>query len=468
MPADAPAAQAWLERALVRAREFRGGTWDRVRLVAALQDEPAQSPDAGRLADPETVAVVCGQQPAVGGGPLYTLVKAAHAVATADALAARGRPAVAVFWCASEDHDLGEAGHADLVQRDGTVVRVAHGLGGGRASLRFRPAAAWWDALVARCRDALGPGAGEEFLRAHAPRGEEGMGAWLNRLLGAVFPRLVRVEGHRLRPLWTGPLGTALSRWPAAALAAARRERLAQGDEDAFGELPEPPLFADRADGRAKLTSREADALLEKRPLELSPGAALRPVLQQAALPAALYLGGPGELAYHAFITPLYAALGVLRPELLPRASLALAPSWFERALAPWQFAPEAMREDTQTPRLPDERDALDGPLAALDQALAALERAASGRPRVASRLPRLRRAQRRIAAGLQLERRHQRELAPFGPLRDWLFPRGAPQERLMSLFQALWEHGPGLGAQLVASTALLAPGERAVLRLGR
>jgi hypothetical protein len=459
----------WLQPIAGRAPEFLSRhSWDRQRLVALLAEQPSQSGTAQRLADPSCVAIVTGQQPALGGGPLYTLVKAAHAIAIAEALTGRGRPAVPVFWCASEDHDLGEAGHADLVLRSGAIERIPHGLGGGRQSLRFRPAAQWWRPLIERCDRHLGAGLGADFLRAQAPRADEGMGAWLCRLLGALFgDRLVRVEGHRLRPLWGDRVEAALNRWPTRELAELRALLLQQGANDAFGELSEPPLFADEPSGREKLAADAAGRLARERPLELSPGAALRPVLQQAALPALAYVGGPGEIAYHAFIAPIYGALALPQPELVPRASLALAPSWLLRALDRWQVPPESIRAETQTPRLAEEPDPLAPRVAALAADIDALDRATSGRQRITARIAKLRRAQRRLEAAIQNERRRERDLPAFGPLRDWLFPRGEPQERVMSLVQALWEHGPGLGAQLVASAARCSPGERAIVRLG-
>ena len=127
--------------------------------------------------------IVTGQQPAVGGGPLYTLVKVAHAVALG-----RARQEPVLFWCASEDHDLGEAGHADFVRRDGRISRLNVDLGGGRAALRHRAAATWWTVVRPALAAELGPGLGSDFLDAQAPRGDEGMGAWLCRLLGVLFP----------------------------------------------------------------------------------------------------------------------------------------------------------------------------------------------------------------------------------------------------------------------------------------
>jgi uncharacterized protein YllA (UPF0747 family) len=70
-------------------------------------------------------AVVTGQQVALFGGPLFTLLKAATIIRRAqDAgsgvpgeLARGGGGAVPIFWLASEDHDLAEADHVILPAR---------------------------------------------------------------------------------------------------------------------------------------------------------------------------------------------------------------------------------------------------------------------------------------------------------------------------------------------------------------
>lgn len=455
-PAD-PA--AWIARFLATPP---AGGWDR----AAVAGTAGVSPGEDWIA--RGALVVTGQQPALGGGPLYTLVKIAAAIATAARCSTPTTPVAPLFWCASEDHDLGEAGHADLLRRDGTVVRVADDLGGGRASLRFRPAGRGWEALLAACRRELGPGPGEAWLVGQAPRPEEGMGAWSTRLLATLFApwRLLAVEGHRLRPLMRAALPAALARWPAEELSGLRARILADGHADAFGALDRAPLFADRADGRSALDATAAATLLAQEPDALSPGAALRPVLQQAALPAAIYVAGPGELAYHAFLGPVYAALQVPRPLLLPRPSLALAPAWFRRACAGWGIDPPALRPDS---RPPPREPPLARELAALDEALADLARAPAT-PDLARRreagAARLRRERDRLARSLQRGARRADGLAAFGALVGWLHPGGRPQERTMSLFQAIWEHGPGLAAALVDAAADCPPGARRLVPL--
>jgi len=61
-----------------------------------------------RLRQPETFAVVTGQQVGLFSGPAFTLYKALTTVRLAQSLSQQGLPCVPVFWLATEDHDLGE------------------------------------------------------------------------------------------------------------------------------------------------------------------------------------------------------------------------------------------------------------------------------------------------------------------------------------------------------------------------
>ena len=86
-----------------------------------------------RLRDPNAVAVVTGQQPALFGGPLYNLYKGVTAVRLAQALEEQtGRPHVPVFWIANDDHSLTEVDHISVLRESGELERVAWGHSLGR------------------------------------------------------------------------------------------------------------------------------------------------------------------------------------------------------------------------------------------------------------------------------------------------------------------------------------------------
>jgi bacillithiol synthase len=449
---------------------------DRTKLVACLRAQqlahgnPAQR-NLTALLDPSTTCVVTGQQPAVGGGPCYTLVKISHAIAHAQNAHAQNNKLVPLFWCASEDHDVGEANHSDLIDRHARIQRFHHPFAATHASLRFRPALDWWPALWQHAEQHLGQGLGQTFLAQHKPTDNQGLGAWQCQILNALFADygLLCVEGHHLRPLWHNALNNIITNWPSAALAEQRQQLLQHGINDAFGSLAEPPLFLDRASGRTPLTRAEFSQVNSADYHEVSPGAALRPVLQQIALPAVAYIGGPGELAYHQFIPPIYHAAGVTAPTLIARCSLTIAPSWITRGVSAWDKTLDDLVSDVAKNAAPSAPHTTTSAIAAYDETLQQLIGAQqTAKPplarRYASAATRLQREKLRLQHSLQRYELHERGLTAWPLMRDYVLPRQLKQERVMSLFQVLWQYGPGIVHQYVAAAARTAAGQHAFI----
>ena len=454
------------------------GSWDRPQLASILtasldaRGAPALARQgAARLGEGGVVAVVSGQQPAVGGGPLFCLVKAAHSILVARELSADGIPAVPVFWCASEDHDLGEAGHADLVHRDGRIQRVAGELPTSGASLRHQPVSAWWEQLVTALTTVDGS-LGRDWWLAHAPHPDEMLGTWACRIMEQLFAAhgLVVVEAHQLRPLMRDGFTRALvEAWPTEAITRHHDLLKANGHGLPLGDLTGPPLFSDTSAGRVALDGNAAKALLAADPSALSPGAGLRPVVQQLALPAACYCAGPGEIAYHAQLTPVYPALQAVPPLLVPRVQASIVPAWLGRACTAWGIAPADLLQANPPPgELAQAQDQLQD----LDTALAALEARAQASSdqdvsrRLRTGLARLHRERERLAASLARGHRQALQRPALGTLHAWLRPRGGPQERTLSLAQAVWAGGPGLIPSLMTRLADASPGSHHLIEL--
>ena len=71
------------------------------------------------LRDPQSVAIVTGQQAGLFGGPFFTLLKALTAMRLAEEVRTRYRiPAVAVFWIDAEDHDWSEVRRCGLLDAE--------------------------------------------------------------------------------------------------------------------------------------------------------------------------------------------------------------------------------------------------------------------------------------------------------------------------------------------------------------
>jgi hypothetical protein len=158
----------------------------------------------------------------------------------------------------------------------------------------------------------------------------------------------------------------------------------------------------------------------------LSPGAALRPLMQSLLLPdlAAVVLG-PAERAYWRLTEPLWERVGLAPPRIVGRPSVYVLPRGM--ALAEGQL--EALRQGRW-------QDFASAPGPMPSAALEGLGPHPDWTPALAGRFTReLARATRRLA---QLDRRllRDRAAAALGRdperLRQWLFPLGRPQERVL------------------------------------
>ena len=285
-------------------------------------------PGRDRLATGEVLAVTTGQQPGLFTGPIYTIYKALSAVALARRIEReRGVPVVPVFWVAGDDHDFAEANHAWFLESGGELAQIV---------LRERPAEA---PLVPLAREACG----EEIrgalarLRAGTPDSEF-KGAVLDWLERDYRPEasLADAFGEALHAL-LGPRGLAVLRahdrgvkqaaapWVLRALAVT----LADGYTPVLVEASQGRDRL-RADGSAFVTRRSGERftqadlarIAQEAPERLSPNVLLRPVIEAALLPTVAYAAGPAELGYLPDAAPLYDAVGgVPRQAALPRWS---------------------------------------------------------------------------------------------------------------------------------------------------
>jgi bacillithiol biosynthesis cysteine-adding enzyme BshC len=332
------------------------------RVADALDAQHARlAPSAARAAHLAALrrgaaAVVTGQQCGLFLGPLFTFYKAASAVAVARALAAEtGRPVVPIFWVQNEDHDLPEIATCQVPRAHGTPLALSLPASpGDRASVAHRTLPDEVDALVAALRAELGnlPHAAEHVERlARHYRPGAGWDTAFARTLAELFADegLVLVDARdpaiarATAPIHRRALVEATA--IAAALRARGEALVAAGHAPAVHVRAGAPLSFFHPDGpagaRHRLEPAEGggfvevggggrhtlDALLgalASDPRRFSTSALLRPVLQDALLPTAAYVAGPGEVAYFAQLAPLYDLYDVTMPLVVPRARLRL------------------------------------------------------------------------------------------------------------------------------------------------
>ena len=302
--------------------------------------------------DDNTVFVVCGQQAGLFGGPLYTLYKALHTVRLSERLAVdSGRNVLPLFWIASDDHDFDEVRSLGIRSAGGNPVRAEYtpstyredipvgdimldeniveaidfftqSLPYGDRSQQYgdsirsswKPGVSWADAFAAQMAGLSGPRGlilidprwdGIKALFRHITASEIKKPLLSAGLVNEEADKLVRFQKHR------------------------KVLRKPEGSTNLFYETggQRYPLRTDGTGfsaGTESFTESELLEKLERHPGDFSPGAVLRPVCQDAIIPVAAFIGGPGERLYLEQIEPVYEAFGVNRSIVWPRASFTL------------------------------------------------------------------------------------------------------------------------------------------------
>ncbi|MBB5064128.1 bacillithiol biosynthesis cysteine-adding enzyme BshC [Granulicella mallensis] len=456
-------------------------------------------------------AVVTGQQVALFGGPLLTLLKAATAIRKAqDATKASGRDHVPVFWLASEDHDLAEVDQVTLLSKTETEtlrlglraerpvpvggLRVDGGNEEGRLRL---------EAELDRASELLGWAPVCELLRAcYAPNAH--LAGAFGRLISKIFAAqgLIVMDAsiREFHALGAPVLREAIAHAEEIEDALLKRsEELVSGgyhaqvlvarghsllfllDAETGARLPLRRLGEGQwKAGSQSYSTEDLFAILENEPERLSPNALLRPVFQDRILPTAAYIGGPAEIAYFAQSAVVYEKiLGRVTP-VLPRLSATLIEPAIATAMATHEVSLAQMFEaktvDALALRLgaramPIEGkrkiaavgNAMDIELTALTEYMSAmsadLARAAGvSASKMRYQMNRLR----RMAAAFEVQKEASLKKHATAMMLN-LFPDGHLQERLLGGVWFVARYGDALPELLVEHAGQECPGHRVI-----
>lgn len=430
---------------------------------------PAGERLAGKLADPATLVVATGQQPGLFGGPLYALTKAAAATLWAERLEAAGRPAVAVFWVATEDHDWREASWAAFETTEGPRRWELGADPSPLMPIGMRSLGPAIETVLDELRSALpaeaAPGL-ERLARWYRPAARFGeafarlfayvLGERCPLLLDAFLPELKAAQRPSLAAL------VEQRREVAGALAAADRAIATRGYDLQVAPQPDTsPLFflagserrriawqgegwAPRGSGSPPRPVAELATAIRDNPAVVSPGVLARPAIQDAVLGTALQVMGPGEVAYLAQAVPLYGILGVAAPAVALRPqTLVLEPHRLRKLAESPVALVDLLRADLDVDTvlagaasdalLAPAREAIGAAMDELEAGVLGLDASLAGplaktRAHLARGLDAL--AGKVAAAAARRDEIARRRLAD---LREACRPLGAPQERLLS-----------------------------------
>ena len=312
--------------------------WDELVDALAAQNPAATgSVTEGKLGALRNGAgvVVTGQQVGLFGGPLFTPLKAATALARARQATQAGRPHAAIFWLATEDHDFPEINHVTFPSRRelkklvyAKTPELPVRVGGVVLDESVAP-------LIEMAWELLGYSDAVEALEAAYKPGRtfaQAFAEFYAKVFAAQGLLILDAEGRDVHRMGAPVLRAAIER--ADELHAALLERNAAleaaeyhvqvavapqssllflVDEKTGARLALKRHGSSSADpegwwqaGREKYSTADLLGILETAPERISPAALLRPVFQDYLLGSSLTIGGPAEIAYFAQSAVLY------------------------------------------------------------------------------------------------------------------------------------------------------------------
>jgi bacillithiol biosynthesis cysteine-adding enzyme BshC len=487
----------------------RPAHWAELVHLVAEQNSSSSAEDSLTALEEGAGTILTGQQVGLFGGPLYTPLKAATAIARARKGTTAGHPHVPIFWLASEDHDFAEVDHVTFpAGKELATLRYAQApeaaLPAGK--IVFDDSIA---AIAERAAELLGPSdvtsalvesyrPGRTFAQAFAE-----LYAKIFAEQGLLVVDAAGREFHRLgAPVLRAGIEradefhAALTERGQALEAAGYHVQVAVAPGSSLLFLMDEKSGARSALKRTAPTAAEPNGLwhaerqaystadligiLESEPERISPAALLRPVFQDFLFGTTAQVGGPAEIAYLAQSTVLFERiLGRQTPPIARFSATLIEPAIAEMlrkheldleqvlreesaATLALRLAARSMPVETKQ-KLAAAGNALDAELTALvdwlqsqDKGLGQSADTAAGKMRY--QMNRLR----TLAANFQLQReatltRHSNSIF------NALYPGGVLQERVHGAAYYFARYGTQLAETLCEQAASLCPGHAAI-----
>jgi bacillithiol biosynthesis cysteine-adding enzyme BshC len=429
------------------------------------------------------LVVMTGQQPGLFTGPLYTIYKASTCIRLAQHVSrTHNCPCVPVFWNAAEDHDLPEVNQLYLLDRrdewqklEVAVAQEYSGWAVGEIPLQD------WDGLETRLDGVL---PATDFkprllqLLKESWRDSANWGECFSRLMLKLFGKygLVLVDPNSpsirrlMVPVWERVLEAPLL--PGRLVNRAGEELKRAGYKIQMRRSPQSCSFflfeghkrqaVSFSGGRfhtptASFSPTQLSSMLRQTPERFSPSVVLRPIIADHIFDTAVYVAGPGEVAYFPQLKAVYEHFQVPMPLIWPRASLTIIEARIKKILDKYGLEPIRLQGDVgrimgeltrRRNRLASvalweqTKQAALAPLhrlgeeaSASDQALAAAIETAAGK--IAWQLNQLE------TKTIQLYKKREQELSvQLRRAKNCLFPEQRLQERRLNLIYFLNKYG--------------------------
>lgn len=307
----------------------------------------------------DTFAIVTGQQVSLYTGPLYTILKTITAVKLSKDLKERFPQFnfVPVFWLEAEDHDINEANHTYLIDRQNELVRVGFedenrnnedGIKKNTPSVGTIVFGEMINSINEQLRSSLIDTDFKDkimnIVTKHYREGNDYKTAFaglMNEIFsgyGVVFIDPGDSEVKRLlMPVFEKELTSSPKLCETLITQSAELEKnydiqvkpkvinifFLHNNNRLLIEPREGGKFALK-NSKRRFENEEMMNILQESPELFSPNVVLRPICQDYLLPTAAYIGGPGEISYFAQFLPAYRHYDITMPVIYPRSSVSI------------------------------------------------------------------------------------------------------------------------------------------------
>lgn len=313
------------------------------------------------LAGEGSFAVVTGQQVGLYTGNFYTILKTITAIKLSRKLKQKFSDFnfIPVFWLESEDHDLDEANHINLINKQNEFVRIgyqteAEGEDEGEESRKnAKPVGTIkFDNLINTLSEQLKDTLIDsdfkqkliEIINSFYYEGNNYKTAfaqylnWIFKDYGLIF---IDPGDNEIKKLLTPVFEKELNTSPKMCEAIINTSAELEKKYDLQVKPKVINLFFIHNGNRLLIEPRdnnryalknskrrfEHDELLNilfEQPELFSPNVVLRPICQDYLLPTIAYVGGPAEISYFAQLKPAYEHYDLTMPIIYPRASITI------------------------------------------------------------------------------------------------------------------------------------------------
>lgn len=321
-----------------------------------------------KLSGEHTFAVVTGQQVSLYTGPLYTILKTITAVKLAKDLHERFPQFnfVPVFWLEAEDHDIDEADHTYIIDRQNELIRIGFEQQENNSEENIKRSTppvgtTVFGEVINSINEQLRSSLIDtdfkdkimNLVTKHYREDNDYKTAFaglMNEIFkgyGVIFIDPSDIEIKRLlKPVFEKELTSSPKLCESIITQSAELEKhydlqVKPKVINMFFLHNNNRLLIEPRDGgkfalknsKRRFENDELMNLLEESPELFSPNVVLRPVCQDYLLPTAAYIGGPGEISYFAQLKPAYRHYDITMPVIFPRVSASIVESKISKFL---------------------------------------------------------------------------------------------------------------------------------------